>query len=61
MPQILTTHGMVDESTLIKTTGTIDNEVELTTWQEWRLDGEIVKREAQIRLKPLAETAEMGL
>lgn len=61
MAEIFTTHGMVDETTLIKTEGTIDNEIELTTWQEWRLGGEIVKREAQIRLKPLAATAEMGI
>ena len=42
---------MIDESLLVKTSGVIDNENEHTEWTEWRLDGEIVKRGAHVRLK----------
>jgi hypothetical protein len=58
---ILTIHGLMDEALLTKTEGKFEDDNELTTWQEWRLGDEIVKREAQIRLKPLAATAEMGI
>lgn len=51
MAEIFTTLGMVEESTLVKTEGTTDNENETTQWQEWRKDGVIVKREVQMQLK----------
>ncbi len=51
MAQIFTTLGMVEESELIKTEGKEENENEIINWQEWRKDGEIVKREAQLQLK----------
>lgn len=41
----------IDESLLEKTEGFLDDDNEYTTWQEWRLDGKIVKRAAQVRLK----------
>ena len=42
---------MIDESLLEKTEGLLDNDNEYTTWQEWRLDGKIVKRGAHVTLK----------
>ena len=42
---------MIDESLLEKQTGSLDDENEYTEWQEWRLDGKVVKRGAQVRLK----------
>ena len=42
---------MVDESLLEYSEGKLDDENEYTTWQEWRLDGKIVKRSAQVNLK----------
>jgi len=51
MAEIFTTLGMVEESTLVKTTGTDENPNEIINWQEWRKDGAIVKREVQMHLK----------
>lgn len=42
---------MIDESLLVKTSGVIDNDNEHIEWTEWRLDGELVKRGAHVRLK----------
>ena len=42
---------MMDEVLLEKTEGVLDDDNEYTTWQEWRLDGKIVKRGAHVRLK----------
>lgn len=42
---------MMDESLLVKTEGVLDDENEYTTWQEWRLEGKIVKRGAHVTLK----------
>jgi hypothetical protein len=42
---------LIDESLLKKTEGTHDDENEYTTWTEWRLDGKLVKRAAQVNLK----------
>jgi len=41
----------IDESLLSKTEGSLDDDNEYTVWQEWRLDGKIVKRGAHVRLK----------
>lgn len=42
---------MIEESLLVKTSGVIDNENEHIEWTEWRLDGDLVKRGAHVRLK----------
>jgi hypothetical protein len=51
MALITTTKGDMDESLLEKREGSIDNEVELTTWTEYWLDGELVHRSAHVTLK----------
>jgi len=43
--------AMLDESLLEYSTGIFDDDVENTVWQEWRLDGKIVKRGAHVTLK----------
>ena len=50
---IHTTKGDLEESTLIKTEGQIDNENEFTTWVEYRLpdSDEIIHRSAHVILK----------
>jgi len=48
---INTTLGMVDESTLDITEGVVDDDNEYTTWKEYCLDGEIVRRDVHIALK----------
>lgn len=42
---------LIDEALLVKTEGVLDDDNEHTTWQEWRLDGKIVKRGAHVTLK----------
>lgn len=42
---------MIEEDMLERTSGVIDNENERIEWTEWRLDGELVKRGAHVRLK----------
>ncbi len=53
MALIHTTKGDLEESTLIKTTGEIDNDNEHTTWVEYRLPNsdEIIHRSAHVVLK----------
>lgn len=53
MGLIHTIKGDLEESTLIKTEGLIDNENERTTWVEYRLPNsdEIIHRSAHVRLK----------
>jgi hypothetical protein len=51
MALIFTTKGEIEESLLVKTTGGYENETEIQSWQEWRLDGELVKRDVQMHLK----------
>lgn len=51
MALIFTTLGNVEESTLEKTEGGHENDNEIVKWQEWRFEGEIVKREVQMHLK----------
>lgn len=51
MATIYTTKGEVEESLLVKTDGGYETEAEIQTWQEWHLDGELVKREVQLHLK----------
>ena len=51
MSLIFTTKGDIEESLLVKTEGGYETEAELQTWQEWHLDGELVKRDVQLHLK----------
>lgn len=48
---ITTTHGDMDESTLRKVEGEVDNENERTNWVEYYLGDELVHRSAHVRLK----------
>lgn len=48
---VLTTKGEMDDSLLEKREGSIDNEIEMTTWVEYWLDGELVHRSAHVTLK----------
>jgi hypothetical protein len=41
----------MDDSLLVKKEGTIDNDIELTTWVEYWLDDELVHRSAHVTLK----------
>lgn len=45
--------SMMDETSLKKLEGVVDNEIEYTTWVEYRLPGQerIVHRSAHVRLK----------
>lgn len=51
MAEIFTTKGMIDESLLIKKEGGYENDLEIQTYQEYYLDGELVKRDVQLHLK----------
>jgi hypothetical protein len=51
MALITTTKGEMDESLLEKREGSVDNEIEYTTWVEYWLDGELVHRSAHVSLK----------
>lgn len=51
MALVTTTKGEMDESLLEKREGSIDNEIEYTTWVEYWLDGELVHRSAHVSLK----------
>jgi hypothetical protein len=48
---ITTTKGMMDESELRKVSGSLDNDNEYTTWQEYYLGDELVHRSVQVNLK----------
>ena len=48
---VTTTKGEMDESLLEKREGSIDNEIEMTTWVEYWLEGELVHRSAHVTLK----------
>jgi hypothetical protein len=48
---VTTTKGEMDESLLEKREGSVDNEIEYTTWVEYWLEGEIVHRSAHVTLK----------
>jgi len=54
---VTTTKGEIDESLLEKKEGTVDNEIELTTWVEYWLEGELVHRSVHVTLKtsPLSD------
>lgn len=48
---ISTTHGDMDESTLRKVEGAVDDDNESTTWVEYYLGDELVHRSAHVTLK----------
>jgi hypothetical protein len=41
----------MDEALLEKREGSVDNDIEFTTWVEYWLDGELVHRSAHVNLK----------
>lgn len=51
MALVTTTKGDMDESLLEKREGSVDNDIEFTTWIEYWLDGELVHRSAHVTLK----------
>ena len=53
MALIFTTKGDIEESLLTKTEGNSENETEIVSWQEWVLDGEIVKLSQFLKQHPL--------
>jgi hypothetical protein len=59
-----TTHGEMDESLLVKKEGSVDNDIEFTTWTEYWLDDELVHRSVHVTLKTspalFAEAAEIA-
>jgi len=54
---VTTTKGNMDDSLLEHRTGEIDNENELTVWDEYWLDGELVHRSAHVTLKQMPSFA----
>jgi len=52
-----TIHGEMDDSLLVKKEGSIDNDIEFTTWTEYWLDDELVHRSAHVTLKTSPFTA----
>ena len=54
---VTTTKGEMDDSLLEHRTGTIENENELTVWDEYWLDGELVHRSAHVTLKQIPSFA----
>ena len=46
-----TTKGEMDDSSLEKREGSLDNDNESTTWVEYWLDGELVHRSVHVALK----------
>ena len=48
---VTTTKGDMDDSLLEKKDGSLDNDIEYTTWTEYWLDGELVHRSVHVTLK----------
>ena len=51
MALVTTTKGEMDDSLLERKDGSVDNDVEFTTWTEYWLDGELVHRSVHVSLK----------
>ena len=51
MTMISTTHGLMPESALRRVEGSLDDDNELTFWQEYYLGDELVHRSVQVNLK----------
>ena len=64
MALVTTIHGDTEEALLVKTTGFVDNEIEYTTWVEYRLPGsdEIIHRSVHMALKemPVSSSGVVG-
>jgi len=48
---VTTIHGEMDDALLAKKEGSLDNDVEFTTWTEYWLDDEMVHRSVHVTLK----------
>jgi hypothetical protein len=46
-----TIHGEMDDSLLVRKDGSVDNDIEYTTWTEYWLDDELVHRSVHVTLK----------
>jgi len=57
---ITTTKGEMDDSLLEHKFGSVDNDIEYTTWDEYYLDGELVHRSAHVTLKKTPFTDLIG-
>jgi hypothetical protein len=57
MALVTTTKGDMDESLLKKKEGSVDNDIESTTWVEYWLEDELVHRSAHVTLKQPATFA----
>jgi hypothetical protein len=57
MAIITTTKGDMDTSQLVHKTGTIDNEIEYTVWDEYYLGDELVHRSVHVTMKTSPFTA----
>ena len=57
---ITTTKGDMDHSLLEKKEGSIDNDIESTTWVEYYHEGELVHRSAHVTLKKTPFTDLIG-
>lgn len=59
---VTTTKGDMDDSLLVRKDGSLDNDIEYTTWTEYYLDDELVHRSVHVTLKTsptlFAEAAE---
>ena len=51
MAIVTTTKGDMDDSLLERRDGSLDNDIEYTTWTEYWLDGELVHRSVHVTLK----------
>jgi hypothetical protein len=58
--RVNTTHGEMDEDLLVKKEGSVDNDIEFTTWTEYWLDDELVHRSVHVTLKTSPFTALEG-
>ena len=58
---VTTTKGKMDDSLLEKREGSVDIDIENTTWVEYWLADELVHRSAHVRLKKaMVSTSEAG-
>ena len=48
---VTTIHGDMDDSLLVRKDGSVDNDIEYTTWTEYWLDDELVHRSVHVTLK----------
>jgi hypothetical protein len=54
---VSTIHGEMDDSLLEKREGSLDNDIEFTTWTEYWLNDELVHRSVHVTLKTSPFTA----